>query len=65
MELYEKQLVEVAKETEAEHITTLYTDMDRMLCENISKAEKYTIRRHDERQLPPAVGTVCFTHTLD
>lgn len=48
----------------AEHMAALYSDMDRMLCEDISRAEKYTIQRHDERQLLTTVGPVCFTHTL-
>ncbi len=28
------------------------------------EAEKYTLQRHDERQLLTTVGPVCFTHTL-
>ena len=36
MELYEKQLRKAA----AEHMAALYSDMDRMLCEDISRAEK-------------------------
>ena len=51
MELYEKQLAEAARKAAAEHMAALYSDMDRMLCEDISRAEKYTIQRHDERQL--------------
>ena len=46
------------------YMAALYSDMDRMLCEDISRAEKYTIQRHDERQLLTTVGPVCFTHTL-
>ena len=64
MELYEKQLAEAARKAVAEHMAALYSDMDRMLCEDISRAEKYTIQRHDERQLLTTVGPVCFTHTL-
>ena len=64
MELYEKQLAEAARKAAAEHMAALYSDMDRMLCEDISRAEKYTIQRHDERQLLTTVGPVCFTHTL-
>lgn len=45
-------------------MAALYSDMDRMLCEDISRAEKYTIQRHDERQLLTTVGPVCFTRTL-
>lgn len=44
MELYEKQLAEAARKATAEHMAALYSDMDRMLCEDISRAEKYTIR---------------------
>lgn len=44
MELYEKQLAEAARKAAAEHMAALYSDMDRMLCEDISRAEKYTIR---------------------
>lgn len=51
MELYEKQLAEAARKATAEHMAALYSDMDRMLCEDISRVEKYTIQRHDERQL--------------
>lgn len=64
MELYEKQLAAAARRAAAEHMAALYSDMDRMLCEDISRAEKYTIQRHDERQLLTTVGPVCFTHTL-
>ena len=64
MELYEKQLAEAARKAAAEHMAALYSDMDRMLCEDISRAEKYTIQRHDERRLLTTVGPVCFTHTL-
>ncbi len=64
MELYEKQLAEAARKAAAEHMAALYSDMDRMLCEDISRAEKYIIQRHDERQLLTTVGPVCFTHTL-
>ena len=64
MELYEKQLAEAARKAAAEHMAALYSDMDRMLCEDISRTEKYTIQRHDERQLLTTVGPVCFTHTL-
>ncbi len=62
MELYEK-LAEAARKAAAAHGSP-YSDMDRMLCEDISRAEKYTIQRHDERQLLTTVGPVCFTHTL-
>ena len=41
MELYEKQLAEAARKAAAEHMAALYSDMDRMLCEDISRAEKY------------------------
>lgn len=58
MELYEKQLAEAARKAAAEHMAALYSDMDRMLCEDISRAEKYTIQRHDERQLLTTVGPV-------
>lgn len=64
MELYEKQLAEAARKAAAEHMAALYSDMDRMLCEDISRAEKYTIQRHDKRQLVTTVGPVCFTHML-
>ena len=39
MELYEKQLAEAARTAAAEHMAALYSDMDRMLCEDISRAE--------------------------
>ena len=35
MELYEKQLAEAARKAAAEHMAALYSDMDRMLCEDI------------------------------
>ena len=64
MERYEKQLVEAARKAATEHMAALYTDMDRMLCEDISRSEKYILQRHDERQLLTTVGPVCFVHTL-
>ncbi len=64
MDRYEKQLVEAARKAAAEHMAALYTDMDRMLCENISRSEKYIIQRHDERRLLTTVRPVCFVHTL-
>lgn len=45
-------------------MAALCSDMDSMLCEDISRVEKYIIQRHDERQLLTTVGSVCFTHTL-
>ncbi len=59
-----EHLWRLARKAAAEHMAALYSDMDRMLCEDISRAEKYTIQRHDERQLLTTVGPVCFTHTL-
>ena len=35
-----------------------------MLCEDIFRAEKYTVQRHDSRQLVTTAGVVNFTHTL-
>ena len=65
MELYEKQLAEAARKAAAEHMAALYSDMDRMLCEDISRAEKYTIQRHDERQLPDYSGTgLLYPHAV-
>ena len=64
MELYEKQLAAAARKTAAEHMAALYTDMDRMLCEDIFRAEKYTIQRHDKCQLMTTVEPVCFIRTL-
>ncbi len=64
MDAYEKHLEEAARRATAEHMAALYSDMDRMLCEDISRAEKYIIQRHDKRQLLTTVGPVCFTHTL-
>ena len=40
MELYEKQLAEAARKAVAEHMAALYSDMYRMQCEDISRAEK-------------------------
>ena len=64
MDAYEKHLEEAARRATAEHMAALHSDMDRMLCEDISRAEKYIIQRHDKRQLLTTVGPVCFTHTL-
>ena len=64
MDVYEKHLEEAARRATAEHMAALYSDIDRMLCEDISRAEKYIIQRHDKRQLLTTVGPVCFTHTL-
>ena len=55
---------EAARKTASEHMAALCSDMDSMLCEDISRVEKYIIQRHDERQLLTTVGSVCFTHTL-
>lgn len=44
MELYEKQLAEAARKAAAEHMAALYSDMDRMLCEDISRAENIPSR---------------------
>lgn len=38
--------------------------MDRMLCSDIVRKKKYTIQRHDTRELLTVKGPVRFTHTL-
>ena len=41
MELYENR---IARKAAAEHMAALYSDMDRMLCEDISRAENIPSR---------------------
>ena len=60
----ERQLMEVAKRVVAEHIGAFCSDMDRILYEDISRGKKYTIQRHDSRQLVTTAGVVNFTHTF-
>lgn len=64
MDAYEKGLAEAAKRAAAEHMEALYNQMDRMLCDDVSRAEKYTVQRHDERALLTVNGPVRFNHTL-
>lgn len=61
---YEKQLMEVAKRVVAEYMGAFCSDLDQMLCEDIFRTEKYTVQRHDSRQLVTTAGVVNFTHTL-
>lgn len=61
---YERLLMEVAKRAVTEHMGAFCSDMNQMLCEDIFRAEKYTIQRHDSRQLVTTAGVVNFTHTL-
>ncbi|MDE5892035.1 MAG: UPF0236 family protein, partial [Acetatifactor sp.] len=61
---YEKGLAEAARRAAAEHMEALYNDMDRMLCSDIVRKKKYTLQRHDTRELLTVNGSVRFTHTL-
>ena len=54
---------EAARKTASEHMAALCSDMDSMLCEDISRVEKYIIQRHDERQLLTTVGSVSVSYT--
>lgn len=64
MDAYEKGLAEAARRAAAEHMESLYCQLDQMLCEDVSRAEKYTVQRHDTRELLTVNGTVRFNHTL-
>lgn len=61
---YEEGLAEAARRSAAEHMQELYNSMDRALCSDILRNAKYTIQRHDTRELLTVNGPVCFTHTL-
>lgn len=64
MDAYEKGLAEAARRAAAEHMQELYNSMDRMLCDDILRNERYTIQRHDTRELLTVNGCICFNHTL-
>ena len=64
MDAYEKGLAEAARRAAAEHMQALYNSMDQMLCDDIVRDEKYTIQRHDTRELLTINGPIRFTHTL-
>ena len=64
MDAYEKGLAEAARRAAAEHMQELYNGIDRMLCDDILRNEKYTIQRHDTRELLTTNGSVRFNHTL-
>lgn len=64
MDTYEKSLAEAARRAAAEHMEALCNQIDQMLCDDASRAEKYTIQRHDTRQLLTVNGAVRLRHTL-
>ena len=64
MDTYEKSLAEAARRAAAEHMQVLYDSMDQMLCDDILRNEKYTIQRHDTRELLTVNGPIRFKHTL-
>ncbi len=64
MDAYEKGLEEAARRAAAEHMQALYNSMDQMLCDDILRNKKYTIQRHDTRELLTINGPIRFTHTL-
>lgn len=64
MDAYEEGLAEAARRAAAEHMQALYNSMDRMLCDDILRNAKYTIQRHDTRELLTVNGPVRFNHTL-
>ena len=64
MDAYEKGLAEAARRAAAEHMQALYNRVDQMLCDDIVRDEKYTIQRHDTRELLTINGPIRFTHTL-
>ena len=64
MDSYEKELAEAARKAAAEHMQALYNSMDQMLCSDIVREQKYTIQRHDTRELLTINGPIRFTHTL-
>lgn len=64
MDAYEKRLAEAARKAAAEHMQALYNNMDQMLCSDIMRDQKYTIQRHDTRELLTINGPIRFRHTL-
>lgn len=64
MDAYEKSLAEAARRAAAEHMEAVYSSMDQMLCSDIGRKKKYTIQRHDSRELLTVNGPIRFTHTL-
>lgn len=64
MDAYEKGLAEAARRAAAEHMQAFYNSMDRMLCSDIVRESRYTIQRHDTRELLTINGSIRFTHTL-
>lgn len=61
---YEKGLAEAARRAAAEHMEALYNGMDKMLCDDVMRNKKYTVQRHDTRELLTLNGPVRFTRTL-
>lgn len=64
MDAYEKGLAEADRRVTAEHMEALYNSMDQMLCSDIVRDAKFTIQRHDPRELLTVNGPIRFTHTL-
>lgn len=60
----EKGLAEAARHAAAEHMQTLYDSVDQILCSDIMRNKKYTIQRHDTRELLTSNGPIRFSHTL-
>ena len=64
MDSYEQRLAEAARRAAAEHMQAFYNSMDQMLCSDIMREGRYTIQRHDTRELLTINGPIRFTHTL-
>ena len=64
MDSYEESLAKAAKRAVTEHMQAMYDSIDEALCKDICRDEKYTIQRHDKRELLTVSGAICFDHTL-
>lgn len=64
MDIYEYEKGLAARRAAAEHMEALYNSMDQVLCSDTVRDAKYTVQRHDTRELLPVNGPVRFTHTL-
>ncbi|MED9903441.1 MAG: ISLre2 family transposase [Lachnospiraceae bacterium] len=63
-EMLEQGLFDAARLIAAEHMEALYNSVDQTLCDDIYRTEKYTVQRHDTRELLTINGPIHFRHTL-
>ena len=64
MDSYEESLAKAAKRAVTEHMQAMYDSIDEALCKDICRDEKYTIQRHDKRELLTVSGAICCDHPL-